>query len=87
MSVRGTAVVPGGSGASASARQALRDEPMTIELFQDLDDGFTLGGRARETHGVSQLILWNINRGLHASMLAHSEFLSEAQRNLCDVDA
>ena len=61
--------------------------PPPIELFQHLDDGFTLGGCARETHRISQLVLGNINRRLHASIVAYFGFPSEAERILSDVDA
>ena len=59
--------------------------PPAIELFQDLDDRFTLGGRAREAHSISQFALWNIDRRLHASIIAISGFPLHPSRNPLDA--
>jgi hypothetical protein len=53
----------------AAVLHELGHAPAPIELFQHLDDGFALRGRPREAHGISKLVLWNINRRLHASTI------------------
>jgi|SRR5215510_11409809 len=54
---------------AAGILDQLRHASPAIELFKNFNDGLAFGFRLRKTHGVPQLILGNIDGGLHASIL------------------
>src|ERR1700730_9668316 len=70
-------------GKCAGISNELGHPPPAVKFFQDSHHGLTFGLRLREPHGVLQFVFWNINSGLHASIIWYSGIHIKHRWNPC----